>query len=122
MIIKKIRPMFTSLITPMDTYKADVMNEFGLIESNKTVGNLKEYQKVIAVGPNVKNIEVGDIVCINPKRYGIVKHNDGSLKDGVIEDNPVVKYNFNVVNIDGKNCLLLEDRDIDFVVEEYELD
>ena len=69
MIIKKIRPMFTSLITTMDTYKVDVMNEFGLIESNKTVGNLKEYQKVIAVGPNVKNIEVGDIVCINPKRY-----------------------------------------------------
>ena len=32
----------------------------------------------------------------------------------------LVKYNFDVIEMDGKQCLLLQDRDIDFIIEEYE--
>ena len=118
--IKKIKPMFTALVTTMNKYEEDAVNSSGIIEANKQQGGLKEYQEVLAVGDSVRGIKVGDLVCINPSRFGVKKHRDGSLKDGVITDNPIITYNFDVVVLDGKQCLLLQDRDIEFVVEEYE--
>lgn len=116
-ILKKIKPLFTSIVTTMDKYEDDVIVN-GLV--NQTSGTLKEYQKVIAIGSSVRDINVGDMVCINPTRYAVRKYEDGSLKDGIISQNPVTSYNFHTIEIDGKECLLLQDRDIDFVIEEFE--
>lgn len=118
--IKKIRPMFNQVITTMDKYSDDEMKTGSIIDVSKVNNPIKEYQKVVAVGPMVKNIEVGDIVMINPKRYGKVRHKEGSLKDGIITDNPVVSYNFNVIELNHTPFLLLLDQDIDFIIEEYE--
>ena len=117
--VKKIKPMFTALITTMDKYEKDVKIG-GLIDTTRQQGGLKEYQKVLAVGSSVRDIKVGDIVCVNPTRFAVRKHQAGSLKDGVVTDNPVTTYNFDVVEMDGKQCLLLQDRDIDFIIEEWE--
>lgn len=117
--IKKIKPMFTALVTTMNKYKEDTIVG-GLINPSKGKGSLMEYQTVLSVGSSVKDIKVGDLVCINPSRFAIKKHKEGSLKDGVITDNPVITYNFDVVEMDGQQCLLLQDRDIDFIIEEYE--
>lgn len=118
--IKKIRPMFTSLITTMDKYEQDKLTEGGLLDANKQQGTLKEYQKVLAIGDSVRGISVGDLVCVNPARFAVRKHEKGSMRDGVVTDNPVVAYNFDVVEMDGKQCLLLQDRDIEYVIEDFE--
>lgn len=112
--------MFNQVITTMDKYSDDEMKTGSIIDVSKVNNPIKEYQKVVAVGPMVRNIEVGDIVMINPKRYGKVRHKEGSLKDGVITDNPVVSYNFNVIELNHTPFLLLLDQDIDFIIEEYE--
>ena len=117
--IKKIKPMFTALITSMDKYEQDVTTG-GLINVTKMQGSLKEYQTVLAVGDSVRDIKVGDLVCINPTRFAVKKHREGSLKDGVITDNPVTTYNFDIVEMDDKQCLLLQDRDINFIIEDWE--
>lgn len=109
--------MANYLVTTKDEYTEDDVKKGGLMI--KTVGSLKEYQKVVAVGPMVRGIQVGDLVCINPKRYAQYKHKPGSLKDGVITDNPVISYNFNVIELDHISHLLLTDQDIDFVIEEW---
>lgn len=95
--VKKIKPMFTALITTMNKYEHDVVTEGGLIDTTKQQGGLKEYQTVLAVGDSVRNIKVGDLVCINPTRYAVKQHREGTLKDGIVTDNPVIKYNFDVV-------------------------
>lgn len=112
--------MFTSLITTMDKYDHDERTAGGLLDVTKQQGGLKEYQRVLAIGSSVRDIKVGDLVCVNPTRFAVKQHQAGTLKDGVVTDNPVVKYNFDVIEIDGKQCLLLQDRDIDFIIEEYE--
>lgn len=120
MILKKVRPMFTKLVTTMDMYvESDAMMDSGILDVTKLKKGLKEYQRVIAVGANVREIEVGDLVSINPSRFAVKEHKENSLKDGIISHNPVTKYNFDIILIDNKECLLLEDRDIDFIVEEY---
>ena len=117
--INKVKPMFTSIVTTMDTYDQDIISN-GLIDGNKRQGMLKEYQTVLAVGSSVRDIKEGDLVCINPSRFAVRKHEAGSLKNNVITDNPVVTYNFDVIEVGGKQCLLLQDRDINFIIEEYE--
>lgn len=117
--IKKIRPMFTKILTTMDRYDED-QTEGMLVNVNKLAGAVKEYQKVLAVGSNPAGIKEGDMVMINPARYAVMKHKEGSLKDGVITDNPVVGYNLPVLEVDGKECMLLETNDISFVIEEFE--
>lgn len=118
--INIIRPLFTALITTMDKYEQDTIDNNGLIDTSKQQGSLKEYQTVLAIGDSVRNIKVGDLVCINPSRYAVKKYEKGSLKDNVITENPTISYNFETVEMGGKQCLLLQDRDINFVIEDYE--
>lgn len=120
LVIKKIQPMYTKILTTMCKYEEDEMIAGGLIDSTKTQGTLKEYQTVIAVGNSVRNVKVGDLVCINPERYAVKKHEAGSLKDGVITDNPVIKYNFNIMELEGVPHLLLDENDVSFIITDYE--
>lgn len=118
-ILKKIKPMFTSLITTADKYE-EVKTSGGIIDTTKS-GTLKEYQRVLAVGADVRVVKVGDLVCINPSNYSIKKYSKDSMKSAMTENyNEVIGYNFNFIEIDGELCLRLRDNDIDFIVEQYE--
>ena len=120
LVIKKIQPMYTKILTTMSKYEEDEMTAGGLIDSTKTQGTLKEYQTVVAVGNSVRNVKVGDLVCVNPERYEVKKQEAGSLKDGVITDNPVIKYNFNIMELEGVPHLLLDENDVSFIITDYE--
>lgn len=122
MKIKEIKPTFNNIVTTMDVYEEDVMSSGGLIDTKKQQGTVKEYQKVVAVGSCVRDINVGDLVCINPTRYGQKEYKEGSLKDGIISHNAVIRYNFNVIEINNVPHLFLQDRDIDFVITDFEED
>lgn len=111
--------MFNKVVTTMDCYDADQMVG-GVIDTRKTKGSLKEYQTVVAVGNTVRDINIGDVVAINPTRYSVMKHEDKSLKNGIIGDNMVLGYKFNTITINDKEHLMLYDQDIDFIVLESE--
>lgn len=117
--IKKIRPMFNALVTTFDVFEETESN--GIIGADEMAGQPKPYQTVVAVGPAVANIKVGDIVAIDFSRYARKQHKDGSLKDGVIQDNPVVSYAFNTIPLDGVEHLFLYANDIQFVIEDHEM-
>ena len=114
--ITSIKPTFNGVVTTMDKYATD-QYENGVILNG--AGAIKEYQTVVAIGSMVKDINVGDKVMINPIRY---KHNKGTLKDGVITDNPVIGYEFKTVTINNKECLYLADNDIQFIFEGEEVE
>ena len=109
--------MFNRILATADKYENDV-KQGGVVVV--TAGTLKEYQKVISVGDTVRGIKEGDFVLINPTRYAVKKHQEGSLKNGIISDNPVVSYNFNFVDINDTVYILLYDQDVDYVIQEYE--
>lgn len=118
--INKIKPMFTSLLVTMDKYDDYKVTDSGLLDASRQAGSLKEFQKVVAVGSTVRDINVGDVVWVNPTRFAVMKHKKGSLQDGVIGDNQVLEYKFDTIKMGDGDYLLLQDRDIDFIVEEYE--
>ena len=117
--IKKIKPLVNRVLTTMDLYD-EVLTEDGIVDGSREEGGIKEYQRVIATGPMVKSVKPGDLVVINPTRYQVMKHKEGSLKDGVITDNPVISYNFPILLVDDRPCLYIYDSDIDFVIKEWE--
>ena len=118
--ITKIKPMFNTVVTTANKYDDDYRTG-GIIKKKKKKGSLKEYQTVVAVGSMVRGIEVGDKVMIDPTRYAVMRHKEGSLKDGVITDNPVVGYNFKTVTINDVQHLMLVDSDIRYVFEGVEV-
>lgn len=113
--------MFTKIVVTMDRYKDD-QNSGALVDTKKLKGTVKDVQTIVAVGSNSAGLSPGDMVVINPTRYAVMKHNEGSLKNGVIEDNPVIGYNFPVIELNGVDHMLLDTQDIDYVIEEYEDD
>ena len=117
--IKSIKPMFDSLVTTMNKYEDDGFKNGVIV---KQAGSLKEYQTVIAVGPAVRNIEVGDKVMINPSRYAKMKHNEGSLKNGIVADNPIIGYEFRTVTINDEEYLYLQSQDIMYSFEGEEVE
>lgn len=118
--IKKIKPLFNTLVTTMNKYEADVTTNGLLLDMKQRSGEIKEYQTVVAVGDTVRGIKVGDIVSINPMRFAIKKHKEGSLKDGIVTDNPVVEYQFDVLEMEEIQYLYLRDSDINYIIEDYE--
>ena len=104
--------MFNRVLTTCDLYTEDLMTD-GIIDSTKVEGAIKEYQTVIACGPMVKSVKPGDVVVINPTRYQVMKHKEGTLNDGVIQDNAVLSYNFPI--------MVVYDSDIEFVIREFEM-
>lgn len=112
--------MFNAIVTTMDMYTEDELKVGGIIDSSKIQMSIKEYQTVIAVGNTVKDIKVGDLVKINPERYKVRKYKEDSIKNDINTYNPVEQYQFRTVTINNKQCLLLYDSDIQYVVEEFE--
>jgi co-chaperonin GroES (HSP10) len=121
--IKKIKPLFTSIVTTGDKFEKDMI-EGGIIIARK--GDLKLWQKVIAVGSTVRDIKEGDMVMINAENYMVKKYDKNSLQNDM-DNNPSLGYRFNWVTIDDEkgdpqDCLLLNDRDVLYVFEGEEKD
>ena len=120
-----VKPLANKLITTMDKYDFDVKNG-ELIDASKLKGTIKEFQKVIAVGPMVHNIEVGDTVIVNPAAYGRPKHvkdqGNGSIAQNTEGYHVEMEYHFPTIMINGVEHLFITDRDIDCVctIEEVE--
>lgn len=120
--INKIKPMFNSLICTMNKYNSDTTSDNGIIDTSKQEGCLMEYQTVLAIGESVRGIKVGDLVCVNPTRFAkpVHKKDDNSILKGTEGYSVQMTYNFDTIEIGGELCLLLQDRDIDFIIEEFE--
>ena len=119
--IKKIKPLFTSVVTTGNKYEED-MKDNGIIIANK--GDLKLYQKVIAVGPVVRGIEEGETVMMSLLRYGKRKYSKDSVQNDM-DNNPIIKWELPWIQIDDEDgnpqdCLLIADSDVKYVFVGYE--
>lgn len=97
---------------------------YGLIVAKQ--GDLKVWQKVIAIGSSVRDISVGDMVMINIANYAVKKYSKDSIQND-LDNNPKIRYNLNWVTMDDENgksmdCLLLNDRDVLYSFEGEEKD
>lgn len=121
--IKKVRLRFDGVMTTAETHSEDeVVNGVAL----PMRGCLKDTQRVLAVGPNVKDLAAGDMVKLDLSRYRRVAHEktqmsrDERFSDLDVKDKATVVYEPKVESVGGETVLLLTERDVDFIVEEWE--
>lgn len=113
---KKIQPMFDNVLVTFNKLDEDSLINNVIVPK----GTFLWEQKVVEIGPNAP-FKKGDWVHLNLVRYQQLKHKAGSIKEGVIGDNPIIGYKLPIIEIEDKEYLLLESRDIDYVITDYEL-
>ena len=118
--VKKITPMFNRIVTTANRVEMD-QKVNGIIIPEKLKGGYDEYQTVIAVGSMVHNLKPGDFVCIDPSAYGRPVHKEhiDSVK-GLSDDTVQMAYYIPTIEVDGKECMFIADRDIAYKVDDYE--
>lgn len=119
MNIKKIKPMFTKIVTTARVYAVDTKKGNVIVDTKSIAGNTMEYQTVVAVGSSVRDVKVGDLVCINPDRYAVKKYKEDSVKADLMTQQ-IVGYNIPQIKLDGVKHLILDTSDIEYVIEEFE--
>lgn len=129
-VTKMIEPMFNRIVTTHKQYsRQDALTVGGIFTQME--GKTMEYQTVLAVGPNVKGIKVGDVVCIDPSRYAQLLHKEGltNIDKKITADDMRMAAIFPVETIytkgkDGietsQTVMVLYDSDIIYIVPEYE--
>lgn len=118
MNIKKIKPLFTAVVVTSNVYPRDY-KERGFISPK--ANKLKEYQTVVAVGDSCRVVEEGNLVCIDLSSYAQWKYKKNSVKSDMEElHNEIVGYNVPQIEIDGKEYLYLDIRDIKYIVQEFD--
>lgn len=121
--IKKVKPLFTGIITTAVKYKGEVKTNGGLLlDTTRMEGSLNPYQRVIAVGDMCKDIHEGDIVKINFKRYAKAKHLPGAIDEAENKqfDNLSITYEIPIINMNNVDCLFLQSNDIEYIVVDYD--
>jgi len=121
--IKKVRPLFTGIITTARKYTGDMTTKGGiLLDANKVMGTINPFQVVVAVGAMTKDIKEGDVVKINFKRYLVPLQVPGKIENNVQSSKMKATYEIPMIDIDGEEHLFLQSNDIEYVVEDYEVD
>lgn len=125
--IKKVKPLTNKIITTANKYDDDchLTMDGMIIDKHKMKGALKLYQTVLAVGPLVKDVKVGDVVLIDPTRYGVrdweenVSNQTDKFskkgKDMLLN----IKFDIPSIIIDEHECLELYEADCKYILLEY---
>ena len=121
--ITKINPVATRMLVTGEVYSEDMYNEHGIIESKK--GDMKEYQTVIAVGPMVRDIKVGDKVMLNMMHFAVMQYDSNSIKKDMgmqkIKGFQFPKMELTKEDGSKQECLYIDQQDIVFSFEGEEV-
>lgn len=115
--INEIKPLFNTIITTLDVYEEDLI-ENGVLKAPQ--GSLRMYQKVLAVGDSVRGVKVGDIILINFKNFVVRKYKDNSLKEDMSSQEDEYVFDIPRLLVGGKICGKISDADVEGVITEFE--
>lgn len=121
---KKIRPVFNSILVTAVKEEIPELTMGRIITQEALQLGYLPVQTVVSVGNVVTCAKAGDKVYIDFSKYAVVKQKADTLsvKEDMDEhySRQIVGYRIEPIIIDGVEHLLLFDRDIQFVIEEFE--
>lgn len=111
--------MFNKLVTTANRVKQNT-NEI-IIDIAKINQVIDDFQTVVSIGSSVRDIKVGDLVCINPDRYAVKKYQQKSASAEVEGyENTIIGYDIPRIALDDVEHLMITDSDVIYIVDEYE--
>lgn len=112
--IKKIKPCYNYIQCTADT---DTIIK-GTFPDPECPYSL--VQRIVAVGPQVRDYKEGDLVKISFNRYRKTSIPKDSLKENMNGVREIVQYDVPYITLEDKDYLMLFDSDIDFVILEHD--
>lgn len=122
--IKEVVPPHTMILVTADTYsESECISDTGMIE-NDLVGTLKEVQTVLAVGPSVKDIKVGDLVYLDFRKYERRKFSKDDTKSDMPDEyeNPIISYEIPMFEVNDSPCLLVDSYNVFFKITDFDME
>lgn len=124
--IKDLTPVFTSILVTCNKYtEPETVGETGIIDPAKAKIMVKEYQEVLATGNLVRLVKPGDKIAINPMKYAKFKqvYQKNSLREDTNQfKKELVGFDFPTIEVNGEERMLLDERDILYIINDYEDD
>ena len=83
----------------------------------------RSYGYVLGIGNTVRSVVEGDIVHINFASYMRREYSVGDeMRESVGGSGSKVIIDYPIVEVGGEECLYIQERDIDFIVQDYEVE
>lgn len=115
--IKRVRPVFTGIVTTASKWELSDFAPKELVY--KQLGQLKDYQRILSVGESVREVKPGDLVMLDFGRYSVKKYPTTSIKDQM-DIQKTIGYDIPGLKVGGEEVLVLDERDVTMVIEEWE--
>lgn len=115
--IGRIKPVFTGIVTTASKWELSDFAPKELVY--KQLGQLKDYQRVLSVGESVREVKPGDLVMLDFGRYSVKKYPTTSVKDQ-LDIQKTIGYDIPGLRVGGEEVLVLDERDVTLVIEEFE--
>lgn len=121
LIIKKIQPLYTRILTTADTYTEIEASASGILDPKK-IGMIKPIQKILAVGTSCRAVAVGDLVALSLDAYGVRKQKKNSLRETIDVESyeSILEYQVPMVEVNGSDNLFIDERDVTYVITDHE--
>ncbi len=119
-IPNKIKPRVNEIVITANVIAVE-NKEGKIINKDEQQLFFDEFQEVLAVGSVVRDINVGDIICVNPKRFAKYEKQKTRLK-AVTEgyEEVLVGYDFPLVETCRYgNVMLITDSDVRYIVDGF---
>lgn len=121
MVIKEAIPMGSSVILTKNRWGIDDAPKGLIVNPKKLQGSLKDYQTVVAVGPGVANVKVGDTVMFTLDNYAKFSPAPAGAKmrKGITGEDGSVFEGYEVPNIeiDGVDYMVIKEHEITFIIK-----
>lgn len=122
LVIKEIQPLNSQILTTANKYEKETKLELEgrILKPKELPGEYKHFQTVLAVGPLVRYLQVGDVIEIDPSAYIVYEHPED--KDSVrelVKVRNVGHVELPIIEIDGEERCLLQERDAKFIIKSY---
>lgn len=116
-IPNEIRPKANEIVITANLISV-VNTDSKVIDKDEQQLFFDEYQTVLRVGPVVRDVNVGDIVCVNPARFAKYQEQKSRVKAAVDGyEKVLIGYDFPIVEISTGNVMLINESDVKYIVD-----
>ncbi len=114
-IPNRIRPRANELVITANFIE---VNPGKIADKEEQQISLDEYQTVLSKGTVVRDIEEGDVICLNPARFAKYQEQKSRVKAAVEGYEKVLTgYEFPIITTGYGNVMLIHDSDVKYIVE-----
>jgi hypothetical protein len=114
----KIRPRGNEIVITANFVEAP-KEKNKIINKEEQMVYFDEFQTVLRVGSVVRDVYMGDVVCVNPKRFAKYQEQKSKVRAAVEGyEKVLVGYEFPIIETAFGNVMLISDTDVRYIVED----